>query len=54
MESRGYNKASQKTFEVMRHFAETYAKRTDTFFCSDPTITTAVIEGLALVGGSCS
>jgi ferredoxin-thioredoxin reductase catalytic chain len=47
-QSRGYNKASQRTFEVMRHFAETYAKRTGTFFCSDPAITTAVIEGLAL------
>lgn len=47
-QSRGHNKASQRTFEVMRHFAETYAKRTGTFFCSDPAITTAVIEGLAL------
>ncbi|MGY4591887.1 ferredoxin-thioredoxin reductase catalytic chain [Thermostichus sp. MS-CIW-40] len=48
MESRGYKKSSQKSFELMRHFAETYAKRSETFFCSDPSITTAVIEGLAL------
>ncbi len=48
MESRGHNKSSQKNFEVMKNFAETYAKRSDTFFCSDPSITTAVIEGLAL------
>jgi ferredoxin-thioredoxin reductase catalytic chain len=35
-QSRGYNKASQRTFEVMRHFAETYAKRTGTFFLLRP------------------
>ncbi|MGK7907083.1 MAG: ferredoxin-thioredoxin reductase catalytic domain-containing protein [Synechococcus sp.] len=48
MTQRGQNKAKQKTFTIMRKFAETYAKRTDTYFCSDPTVTTAVIEGLAV------
>jgi ferredoxin-thioredoxin reductase catalytic chain len=48
MAERGHNKAKQKSFEVMRKFSETYARRTDTYFCSDPTVTTAVIEGLAL------
>ena len=33
--------------EKMRKFAETYAKRTNTFFCKDLGITSAVIEGLA-------
>ncbi|WP_193372420.1 ferredoxin-thioredoxin reductase catalytic domain-containing protein [Pseudanabaena sp. PCC 6802] len=44
---RGKNKSTDKSFEAMRHFSETYAKRTDTFFCSDQKITNAVIEGLA-------
>ncbi len=44
---RGLNKSSTKNFEAMRKFSETYAKRTGTFFCSDPSITSAVIEGLA-------
>ncbi len=44
---RGKNKASAKSFEAMRKFAETYAKRTGTYFCADPKITNAVIEGLA-------
>ncbi len=39
--------ASDKSLEAMRHFAETYAKRTGTYFCSDPSITAVVIEGLA-------
>jgi ferredoxin-thioredoxin reductase catalytic chain len=44
---RGKNKSSYKSFEAMRKFSETYAKRTDTYFCSDPSVTNAVIEGLA-------
>ncbi len=47
MSERGVNKASQKSFELMRSFAETYAKRTGTYFAADPTVTAAVIEGLA-------
>jgi len=36
-----------KVLEAMRHFSEQYAKRTDTFFCSDLSVTAVVIEGLA-------
>lgn len=39
--------ATDKNLEAMRHFAETYAKRTGTYFCSDLSITAVVIEGLA-------
>jgi ferredoxin-thioredoxin reductase catalytic chain len=31
----------------MKNFAEQYAKRTDTYFCSDLSVTAVVIEGLA-------
>jgi len=31
----------------MKHFSETYAKRTGTYFCVDPSVTAVVIEGLA-------
>ena len=44
---RGKNKASSKSFEAMRKFSEKYAKNTGTFFCVDPSVTNAVIEGLA-------
>ncbi len=47
MNERGDKKASQKSFEAMRHFAEAYARKTDTYFCSDPSVTAVVIEGLA-------
>ncbi|CAM9094992.1 unnamed protein product [Discosporangium mesarthrocarpum] len=36
-----------KNLESMRKFAETYAKRTNTFFCIDSSITAVVINGLA-------
>lgn len=36
-----------KSFDVMRKFSEAYAKKTGTFFCSEPSVTLAVIEGLA-------
>ncbi len=39
--------ASDKNLEAMKNFAETYAKRTGTFFCVDPGVTAVVIEGLA-------
>lgn len=39
--------SDQKTLEAMKNFAETYAKRTDTYFCVDPSVTAVVIEGLA-------
>jgi ferredoxin-thioredoxin reductase catalytic chain len=35
------------SLEAMRKFSETYAKRTGTFFCVDPSVTSVVIEGLA-------
>lgn len=40
-------KSSEKNLEAMRHFSETYAKRTGTYFCVDPSVTAVVIEGLA-------
>lgn len=36
-----------KILESMKKFAEQYAKRTDTYFCSDLSVTAAVIKGLA-------
>ena len=36
-----------ESLEVIRKFAETYAKRTGTYFCSDPGVTAVVLEGLA-------
>lgn len=41
------NKQDDKTLESMKKFAEQYAKRTDTYFCVDPSVTAVVIEGLA-------
>ncbi len=38
---------SADSLEVIRKFAETYAKRTGTYFCSDPGVTAVVLEGLA-------
>ncbi|MCP9888413.1 hypothetical protein KBY96_10810 [Cyanobium sp. ATX 6A2] len=32
---------------MIRKFAETYAQRTGTYFCSDPGVTAVVLEGLA-------
>ena len=32
---------------MIRRFAETYAQRTGTFFCSDLGVTSVVLEGLA-------
>nr|YP_010335832.1 ferredoxin-thioredoxin reductase beta subunit [Chroothece richteriana]UNJ14238.1 ferredoxin-thioredoxin reductase beta subunit [Chroothece richteriana] len=36
-----------KNLEAMRKFSEIYAKRTNTYFCIDSTVTAVVIEGLA-------
>jgi ferredoxin-thioredoxin reductase catalytic chain len=38
---------SDKVLDAMKHFAEQYAKRTNTYFCVDPSVTAVVIEGLA-------
>jgi ferredoxin-thioredoxin reductase catalytic chain len=35
------------SLEVIRKFAETYAQRTGTYFCSDLGVTAVVLEGLA-------
>ncbi|TAE53057.1 MAG: ferredoxin--nitrite reductase [Nostocales cyanobacterium] len=45
--SEANTKASDKSLEAMRHFSEQYAKRTGTFFCTEPSVTAVVIEGLA-------
>ena len=39
--------ATEKSLEAMRKFSETYAKRSGTYFCVDPSVTAVVIEGLA-------
>ena len=41
------NSDSPKSLQAMLKFAETYAQRTNTFFCSDLSVTSIVIEGLA-------
>jgi ferredoxin-thioredoxin reductase catalytic chain len=41
------NHATDKSLEAMRKFSETYAKRTETYFCTDLGTTAVVIEGLA-------
>ncbi|MBC6476413.1 MAG: ferredoxin--nitrite reductase [Hormoscilla sp. GM7CHS1pb] len=38
---------TEKSLEAMRHFSETYAQRTGTYFCSDLSVTAVVVEGLA-------
>jgi ferredoxin-thioredoxin reductase catalytic chain len=38
---------SPKVIASMKLFAETYAKSTNTFFCSDLEVTESVIKGLA-------
>lgn len=45
--SQASNLSSDKSLEAMKNFSETYAKRTGTFFCVDPSVTAVVIEGLA-------
>lgn len=42
------NKLEKGTrIKEMHHFAELYAKKTNTFFCLDPSITSVIISGLA-------
>jgi ferredoxin-thioredoxin reductase catalytic chain len=45
--SESTNLSNEKTLAAMKNFAETYAKRTGTYFCADPSVTAVVIEGLA-------
>ena len=39
--------SSEKNLEAMWQFSQTYAKRTGTYFCAEPSVTAVVIEGLA-------
>lgn len=39
--------SASDSLEVIRKFAETYAQRTGTYFCSDPGVTAVVLAGLA-------
>ncbi|NEQ51216.1 MAG: ferredoxin--nitrite reductase [Leptolyngbya sp. SIO3F4] len=39
--------ATDKNLELMRNFAQSYAKRTGTYFCADLGVTSVVLEGLA-------
>ena len=41
------NNSNLKVIESMRQFAESYAKSTNTFFCSDLEVTESVIQGLS-------
>ena len=41
------NNGKVNSLNAMRKFAEVYAERTGTFFCSDLSVTAVVIEGLA-------
>lgn len=41
------NKKYPDSLEIMRKFSEVYAQRTGTFFCTDLSVTSVVIEGLA-------
>ncbi|MEM9540198.1 MAG: ferredoxin-thioredoxin reductase catalytic domain-containing protein [Cyanobacteria bacterium P01_E01_bin.42] len=36
-----------KILSSMKNFAEQYAKKTNTYFCIDPSVTAVVVEGLA-------
>ena len=38
---------TDKSLEAMKKFAEQYARGTNTYFCSDLSVTAVVIEGLA-------
>ena len=39
--------STDKNLEAMWQFSQTYAKRTGTYFCAEPSVTAVVIEGLA-------
>ncbi|MFB6275663.1 MAG: ferredoxin-thioredoxin reductase catalytic domain-containing protein [Halothece sp.] len=46
-ENQNSNLSEESTLNIMRNFSQTYAKRSGTYFCSDPSVTAVVIEGLA-------
>ena len=41
------NNQHDKVLNAMKKFAEQYAKRTNTYFCNEPSVTAVVIEGLS-------
>nr|CAB3467385.1 unnamed protein product [Digitaria exilis] len=43
----GADGSDDKSLEVMRKFSEQYARRSNTYFCTDKTVTAVVIKGLA-------
>ena len=43
----GNREPTSESLEAIRKFAEIYAKRTDTYFCSDRGVTAVVLKGLA-------
>uniref|UniRef100_A0A0A8Y0T0 Ferredoxin-thioredoxin reductase catalytic chain, chloroplastic n=1 Tax=Arundo donax TaxID=35708 RepID=A0A0A8Y0T0_ARUDO len=43
----GADASGDKSVEIMRKFSEQYARRSDTFFCADKSVTAVVIKGLA-------
>ncbi|XP_062228430.1 ferredoxin-thioredoxin reductase catalytic chain, chloroplastic [Phragmites australis] len=43
----GADASDGKSVEIMRKFSEQYARRSDTFFCADKSVTAVVIKGLA-------
>lgn len=40
----GADASGDKSVEVMRKFSEQYARRSNTFFCTDKTVTAVVIK----------
>jgi hypothetical protein len=40
----GADASNDKSVEVMRKFSEQYARRSNTFFCADKTVTAVVIK----------
>ena len=47
MQDNTTTQGTEKNLELMRNFAQSYAKRTGTYFCSDLGVTAVVLEGLA-------
>ncbi|KAL6606828.1 hypothetical protein ACP70R_042481 [Stipagrostis hirtigluma subsp. patula] len=39
--------SGDKSVEIMRKFSEQYARRSNTFFCADKSVTAVVVKGLA-------
>ncbi|KAK9813624.1 hypothetical protein WJX73_000587 [Symbiochloris irregularis] len=44
---RASTEPGEKSLEGMRKFSEQYARRTNTYFCSDKSVTAVVVKGLA-------